>query len=167
MGFFDALKGAVNAVTGGGAKVTIEVTPAMVMPGGTLTVKVTTTSTGSDVKSAGVFVDILGSEQVQAQDVHATPRHAAGQAHATAPGQRYDVSLSRTTFEQSIQIAPALTLGAKETRVFTGQVTLPTNVQPSFQGQYCKHQWSIRGRLEAWGNDPDSGYQPIRVGLAS
>ena len=149
MGFFDALKGAVNAVTGGGAKVTVEYSPPMVMPGGTLTVKVTATSTGGEVKSAGIFVDLLGSEQVHAQDVHATPRHAIGQApHATAPGQRYDVSLSKTTYEQSIQIAPAFVLGAKETKVFQGQVTLPTNAQPSFQGQYCKHAWSLRGRQD-------------------
>ena len=24
-----------------------------------------------------------------------------------------------------------------------------------------RRAWFIRGRLEAWGNDPDSGYQPL------
>ena len=167
MGFFDAIKGAVNAVTGGAAKVTVEFQPQTVMAGGTITVKVTAVSTGGEVKSQGVFVDLLGSEQVHAQDVHATPRTGMGQPHAASTtGQRYDVSVSKTTFEQSIQISPAFVLGAKETKVFEGKVTIPAGSQPSFQGTYAKHQWSLRGRVEAWGNDPDSGYLPIRVGLA-
>jgi hypothetical protein len=175
MGFFDALKGAVNAITGGGAKVTIEVRPALVMPGGQVSVKVVATSTGGEIKSGGCFVDVLGSEQVNAQNVHATPAHrpgvggamasaAAGQAPA---GTTYNVSVSKATFEQSFQIAPAFVLAPNETKTFEGSFTLPAGVQPSFQGAYAKHAWSVRGRIEAWGNDPDSGYQPMRVGLTT
>ena len=56
-------------------------------------------------------------------------------------------------------------LAANETKVFEGVFVLPGGIQPSFQGKNASHQWTVRGRIEAFGNDPDSGYQPFRVGL--
>jgi len=188
MGLFDMIKGAVNAVTGGGAKVTIEFQPALVMPGGAVQVKVTATSTGGEIKSQGCYVDVLGSEVVNAQGVHATRAHAPaaptappaggglmGQVQAAsqpAPaaatgGDKVNVSVSKTSFEQSFRIAPAMVLAPNETKVFTGTITIPATAQPTFQGAYAKHTWMVRGRIEAWGNDPDSGYQTLRVGLAT
>src|SRR3989304_6076715 len=51
MGFLDKLKGAVNAVTGGAAKVTMEFEPKAVYPGDVVRVKISATSTGSEVKA--------------------------------------------------------------------------------------------------------------------
>src|SRR6185295_20225634 len=56
MGFLDKLKGAVNAMTDGGANVTIEYPQAFVFPGDTIPVRITATSTGAEVKSGGIFV---------------------------------------------------------------------------------------------------------------
>jgi hypothetical protein len=55
-------------------------------------------------------------------------------------------------------------LSAGESRQFEGTIRLPQGIQPSNAGRHAQHSWSIRGRLEAWGNDPDSGYQLLRVG---
>ena len=49
--------------------------------------------------------------------------------------------------------------------MFDGVMTLPSNTQPSFDGALCDHGWGIRGRLDTFGNDPDSGYKSFRVGL--
>ena len=70
------------------------------------------------------------------------------------------VSVSKTSFEQEFSIAPALVLPPSETKFFEGTVQLPPTAQPSFQGRYTEHKWEIRGRLEAFGNDPDSGWLP-------
>lgn len=78
-----------------------------------------------------------------------------------------DVSASRETFSQEIQIAPAFVLLANETQQFEASVQVPGNLQPSFQGNFTNHEWKIRGRLDAFGNDPDSGYAPLRIGLKS
>jgi hypothetical protein len=165
MGVFSALKGMVQAVTGGAAQVMIECDPAAV-PGGELRVRVTCTSTGGEVKSQGVFVDLLGSEQVKVPAAAATQPQTAG---AMPGGQQpaKDVETSYVSFSQSFQIAPPLVLGPGETRQFEGTVRLPQNIQPTYIGRHAQHSWQIRGRLEAWGNDPDSGYQPLRVGTAS
>ena len=153
MGFLDKLKSAASAVTGGAAKVSIEYQPQVAMAGDSIRVKITCTSTGGEVKSKGVFVDLRGLEVVNIGE------HQAGNDSL--------VHASKTTFEQEIQIAPALVLPPNETKFFEGTVQLPATAQPSFHGTYAEHKWEIRGRLEAFGNDPDSGYQPLRVGIKS
>ena len=152
MGFMDKLKGAVKAVTGGSAKVEIEFPQQALMPGEPLPVTITITSTVGDMKSKGVFVDIRSEEEVHVD------KKASQQLENS-------LRVSRETFKQSFEIAPEFVLSAGETRSFEGEVTLPPNVQPSYSGQFTQHKWSIRGRLDVRGNDPDTGFKPMRVGL--
>jgi hypothetical protein len=46
--------------------------------------------------------------------------------------------------------------------VFDGYLTIPPNAQPTYLGSF-RHEWEVRGRVDAFGNDPDSGLQPIVV----
>jgi sporulation-control protein spo0M len=147
MGIFDKIKDVTNMVTGGGARVTLEYDPQTGFPGDTVSVRITATSTGGQVKSGGVFVDLQAVERVR-----------------VSRASEADVQTSHTTFNQEFRIAPAFTLAPNETREFEGVVRLPPNVQPSFSGRYTQHEWTIRGRVEATGNDPDSGFQPFRMG---
>jgi sporulation-control protein spo0M len=147
MGFFDKIKGAVNSVTGGAATVTIEYPQGLVVPGEQVAVKVTATSTGGEVKSKGIFVDLKGEEMVNVVD-----------------GNKQKVSQSKTSLDTAFQIAPAFVLAAKETKVFEGTFTMPGHALPSFAGTLAQHTYYIRGRVEALGNDPDSGFLPIQVG---
>lgn len=151
MGFFDKIKGAVNAVTGGGAKVLIEYQPAVGFPGDWVRVRISAQSTGGEIKSKGVFVDLLGTEQVRLRE---------GEA-----GEHGHINGSKQTFAQEFQIAPAFVLAPNETKQWEGQFQLPAALQPSYQGAWAQHVWQVRGRIEAFGNDPDSGFQPFRVGL--
>ncbi len=152
MGLLDKLKGAVNFVTGGAAKVQIEYSPSTAVPGTTINVKVTATSTGGEVKSKGIYVDLRAVERVSVSKRDSAELDS-------------DLNLSFTTFNNEIKIAEEFVLGKDETRVFEGTVTMPDNVQPTFDGKYVSHEWEIRGRVEAKGNDPDSGFQPIKVGM--
>jgi hypothetical protein len=154
MGFFDKIKGAVNAVTGGAAKVTLDFEPKVAFPGDAVRVKISATSTGAEVKSKGVFLDLLGAESVK------LPK-------GTVENQSNEINATKTQLSQEFQIAPAFVLAAGETKLFEGVVQLPGGLQPSFQGALARLEWQLRGRVEAFGNDPDSGYQPIRVGLRS
>lgn len=149
MGFFDKIKGAVNAVTGGAAKVEMEYLP-MVMAGEKLAVRIKATSTGQKVESKGVYVDLAGTEKIKIRRSQA--------------GTESDVELSNATFEKQILIAPAFTLEANETKQWEGVIEMPAGVEPTFSGAYAKHEWFVRGRIEAFGNDPDTGYLPLTVG---
>jgi hypothetical protein len=152
MGFFDKIKGAMNAVTGGGATVTVEFSPAVAFPGEGLQVRVTAASTGGEVKGNGVWVDVQGMEQVKLNG-------------GSSPQVQQDISVSRATFEQSFRISGPFQLGAGQQQQWEGMVQLPPQIQPTFDGSLCDHDWGIRGRLETFGNDPDSGYVRFRVGL--
>jgi sporulation-control protein spo0M len=153
MGLFDKLKDVANMVTGGAARVSIEYEPQVAFPGENVSVRITATSTGPQVKSGGVFADLRAVERVN------LPR-------GTAAGVEQAVQTSHTSFEQAVQLAPAFTLAPNETKTFEGTVRLPSNAQPTFAGHYTQHEWSIRGRVEMTGNDPDSGFQVFRVGTS-
>jgi hypothetical protein len=150
MGFFDAIKGAVNAATGGGAKVAIEFSPDVIAAGDTLSVKVSVTSTGAEMKSNGIFVDLRGHEKIEysASDQQGKHRNRTDYAN---------------TLDEAFQIAPGIVIGANETKLFEGSVTVPSSAQPSYRGVRASHTWEIRGRVDTFGNDPDSGFRPIRV----
>lgn len=143
MGFLGALK---NAVTGGAATVSLETEHQMLAVGSTYSVKVTVTSTGSEMKSKGVFVDLEGLETVQYRD-----------------GDNRRQERVEKSFSQNFQIAPAFTLAPNETKVVEGTFTLPAGAQPTYKGPNAEHTWKIRGRAEALGNDPDSGFRNIHV----
>ncbi len=148
MGLFDKLKSAVNAVTGNAAKVTMEFQPAVGFPGQVVQVRITATSTGGALNSKGVFVDLLGTEAI----------HLKGGDH--------DVHHSETTLTTELQVGGPFQLGPNETKQFAGQFTVPPNAQPSYAGRHVHHTWQIRGRIEATGNDPDTGFLAFRIGLA-
>jgi sporulation-control protein spo0M len=154
MGFLDKIKGAVHAVTGGAAKVTLDYEPKVAFPGDTIAVKISATSTGAEVKGMGVFVDLVGVESVRLR-------------RNDAQGVTDDVRVTRETFSQEIQVAPAFQLAPNETQYFEANVQVPGSLQPSYAGHFTQHEWNIRGRLDAFGNDPDSGYLPLRIGLRS
>ena len=159
MGILDKLKAAAAVVTGGAAEVTLEYEPKVVMPGDTIRVKVTAASAGAEVKSGGVFVDLRAEEQIR------VPRSAVAMQTKDSVLSMGDIHVEKTSFEQSFPIAPALVLAPNETKQFEGTVQVPAGVEPSYRGPHSEHRWQIRGRLDAFGNDPDSGWQPVRIGV--
>ena len=152
MGLFDKMRGAVQAVTGGAARVTIAYQPAVPCAGDTVIVSVTVTSTGGEVSAKGLFVDLAASEAVR---IRAN----------TVPNLAQDVNAQHDTANHAFQIAPAFVLAANETKVFEGALQLPAGMQPSYTGHFTTHTWRIRARVDAFGNDPDSGFAPIGLGL--
>lgn len=152
MGLLDKLKGAVNAVTGGAAEVTFEYEPGQLMAGQNIKVKVIAKSKGQEVKSKGCFIDLAGVESVSLK-------------RTDNPDLQKDLRVSKEVFSKEFQIAPEFVLKANETLVFEGSVTIPTGLQPSFSGNFANFDYNIRGRIEAFGNDPDSGYQPVKLSV--
>jgi sporulation-control protein spo0M len=145
MGFLDKMKSVGSAITGGAARVSIEYPHQGLKPGDSLPVKVTVVSMGKEVKSSGVFVDIIAAESGQVKCQHC--------------GQMTQVK--NETMKQALPVGPAMVLQPNETKVFEQTIQIPMG-QPSYGGT-VSHEWKIRGRLEAFGNDPDSGFQTLQV----
>lgn len=145
MGFLDKIKAAGSAMTGGAAKVSLEYPHQPLKPGDPLAVKVTVVSMGKEVKSSGVFVDIYATEK--------------GQLRCSRCGETTQIQMN--TVKQAIPVGPAMVLQPNETKTFESTIQMPMG-QPTYNGQ-INHEWTIRGRLDAFGNDPDSGFQVIQV----
>lgn len=116
-------------------------------PGDSINVKVTVISTGNEVKSSGVFIDIHASER--------------GRVKCKNQKCQQTLNISNKTIKQAISIAPAFVLQPNETKVSESAIRLPMG-QPKYHGT-ISHEWMIRGRLEAFSNDPGSGFPRIDV----
>ena len=145
MGLLDKMKAAGSAMAGTSARVSIEYPLQPIKTGDSINVKVTVVSTGREVKSGGVFVDVQAMETGQVKCKHC--------------GQMTQVQ--NETVKQSIPVGPAFVLQPNETKVFEANIQVPSG-QPSYSGQ-IRHEWKIRGRLDAFGNDPDSGFKTIEI----
>ena len=157
MGVFDKLKSATQAMTGGAAKVSIAYPLQAVFPNEGMNVRITVVSSGGEVKSQGVFVDLLATEHVSGSENARCPR--CGNNFSTP------VREAKKTFEQSFPVASAFVLAPGQSQTFEAQIQVPGGAQPSYAGPQVHHDWKIRGRMQSFGNDPDSGFQALRVGM--
>lgn len=152
MGFMDKLKSAASAITGGSAKVELEIgEPSRERP---FTVNVQAVVGDKDVKIDKVYLKLFGEETVS-MDVQ-VPKDGGG----TKTEKK---SNSATTYQQEIELAGAQTLSANQTYTWSGQVQLPANAKPTYQGVNAKHEWKLLAGLSTFGNDPDSGWKILNV----
>lgn len=148
MGFFSNLK---NAVTGGAATVAIDV-PSSAARGDTIPIKVSATAkSAADAKS--VYVIIRASEHAELRDTD----YSGGRSTTEV------VHGQRTSFEHKLVLATGVKLAAGQTGAWEGAFQIPTQTNPTYQGQIIRHVWQIQAGLEMTGNDPDSGWQTIQV----
>lgn len=180
MGFMDKLKGAVNAVTGGAAEVKMTWEPEVATPGQAINVTITVKSTGAEVESDGIFVDVYGAETFMTQPQSEAEADAMDELeeelvitveedldginetdeNTVDEGPQED---SRTVIDEAYKICDAFVLAANEEKTVSGEVTLPGDLKPT-SPEYFGYHYRIRGRLGAFGNDPDTGYKTLQVG---
>jgi hypothetical protein len=150
MGFLDKLK---NYVTGGGAKVTLQV--GEVAPGRPIPVVVRAQVEGAPVKASKIYVAVRAVETVDL--IH---RDRDASAHA---GDRDRVHDTETTFSKEFVIHGPVELAAGSKHEWQGEIQIPQSAQPSYRGKHAKHEWSVLAGIDVSGNDPDSGWVAIEV----
>jgi hypothetical protein len=144
MGFFGNL---VNKITGGGAKVSLQVSGNKLNE--PISVTITATIADSDLKIDKVYLHVRGVEQCRVKNVQV----------ASGSGSRSEtVTGTENTFDQEFTIEGAQTLTGKQTYTWTKQISLPAGVLPTFMGRNAQHEWEFVAALDAAGNDPDSGW---------
>ena len=143
MGLFSKLKSMKNAVTGGAAKVYVEVEEgAELGEGFDITVKATTKAS-FDISS--VYIVVRSYEEA---------------FELTERGEVTNSLVGRMeTFEQRFDVSGPESLKEGEEYEWEVEITLPdADCNPSFDGEMIRHTWEIMGALDAKGNDPDSGW---------
>ncbi len=148
MSFINKLKNAVNALTGGGAKVSvIAASPSREVP---FTVKVKAVVGDQPMEISRVYVKLSGEETVTVRNV-------------SDGDYTHDVTQNNTTFEQEFNIAGAQTLNASQEYEWEAQVEFPKDSPPAYRGLNATHELRILAGLDAKGNDPDSGWVVLAV----
>ena len=156
MGIFDKIKAVKNMVTGGGAKVWIEVSePALEEP---FSVTVKTLIDDADLAVNRVYLKIKSVEEVVVRDVE-----VAVESGDEIRSERRDISQSTNLFQTEINVAGADTLQAEQEYSWQVEVSLPESALPTFEGHNANHTWYILGALDARGNDPDSGWKEVEL----
>jgi hypothetical protein len=138
--------GLMNFITGGAAKVQVTI-PTIGFPSMPIAIKIVVTAE-DNFECKNVFVDVGGTETLQFRP----------------QGAQEDATSSVSTFRQEFQVAPGFKLAKGESKELTAVITLPREAQPTYNGKHGKHAWAVQARLEAKGNDPDSGWKELRVG---
>lgn len=154
MGFLDKMASAFDPITGAGAVVNIAYPRHPIKVGEWISVKIYITSTGGEIKTNGVFVDFLAAEKGRVNG-YGRCSHCNESSYTT-------VEVNNATVDTAIPLAHPFVLRPNEQKEFEGQVQVPYGA-PTYRSRYISHLWYIRGRLDAFGNDPDSGYKEIVI----
>jgi len=151
MGFFDKIKSAASAVTGGGATVTVQVP--QVVRGQSADVAVQATAK-KDLEISGVYLEIRCREEADVRDTDFDEKGGI---------DREIVRGRKTTWSTKVDIAGGQKLQEGEATSWEGTFTVPPSSAPSLRGQMVRVKWEVRAGLDAWGNDPDSGWREVEV----
>ncbi len=166
MGFMDKLKQMKNFVTGGHAKVFLEIVePSLDEP---FTLKVKAVVGDAPVKVARVYGYIKGSERVTIENVKVSEEHTEVVAEdeygdgevvdrEVEVGHR-DVSRTKQTAYVEVNIAGAQELEANQEYTWEAEVKIPADSLPTYDGFNATHFWFAQAGLDVAGNDPDSGW---------
>ncbi|MBT7410180.1 MAG: hypothetical protein HN826_10805 [Methylococcales bacterium] len=147
MGFFDKVKSIKNMVTGGGATVTIgDFKPVWGEP---FSISITAEIGDADVKIDKVYLLVEGNETVRIDNFRFTD----------GEGDSYykDIHTTENTFRDEMEVAESQTLEANETYTWEVELELQ-DVLPTYHGPNAEHSWRLQAALDAFGNDPDSGW---------
>lgn len=168
MGFFDKMKQMANAVTGGGAKVSLQIGDAVL--GAAIPVTVTAVvSDGADMQISSVYILLRGMETAKVdpnklRGVGGVPSNMdAGNMAQSAMGAKRLLDYKVESFSGRVDIAPAQTLEKGQTYTFEGEIRLPGGAQGTFIGKHIAHNIQAQAGLDAPGNDPDSGWVDMVV----
>ena len=157
MGFLDKVRSIKNAITGGGATVSVEAGQCRL--GSPFEVTVTAEVGEDDLPIDGARLRIEGKEVVE---VIGSDASISAVDDDTELSEAL-ITAEHTTVALDLEVTGAQTLGANQQYEWTVQAELPADVPPRFAGKYCQHSFLMCASLDAFGNDPDSGWVELEV----
>lgn len=151
MGFFDKIKSATSALTGGGADVFVDVNN--VERGAATPISIRGVAK-ADIKISSVYLLVRATEHATVQD---RDQNEDGET------ERETVTGRHLSYEARVEIGGAQELEQGQEYNWEGEIMLPSTSNPSIRGKMVRHTWEIQAGLDAFGNDPDSGWREIEV----
>ena len=156
MGLFDKVKSLKNAVTGGAAKVYLEISEASLNEPFHVTIRAE--PQGSDVPFKRLYLYIVGEEYVEVEDYD---------FHYEDHGQSYHRREIVRERAESLRLEYTVVedgeLKDGEPQEWTVEIELPEDALPEFHGRISHHYYKAYAGLDCFGNDPDSGWVEFSV----
>ncbi len=141
MGFIDTVKSKVkstlDAVTGKAATVSLA-TQGKFAPGEIIECTLTVISSGNAFESKAAYVDLHGEDDLDENVLEKAREFVMREGDPVI----------------TIEVHGPFSVAAGETKTLTGRFTVPTDLD-------LKRKWLVRGRIQAFGNDPDSAFAVI------
>ncbi len=159
MGFMDAIKSAVNYVTGGAAKIEVQV-GSRTADGG-FPVHIEAVAPDADLKMQKVYVKVEGHETIRFKD--RPHQNQPGQPATSMATNQHEHTETATTFELIIDVAPGTTMAKGQKYQWDTVMRLPADAQPTYNGKNATHEWRVYAALDAAGTDPSSSWVVFRV----
>ena len=157
MGLFDKLKSVGNMLTGGAAEVFVEVQEDASVES-PFAIRVKAMLKDQDLKIDKVYLKIRAVETVRIDDVPVA-RRSGDEIYL----DNEDITRSYTTYKVEVPVAGPQTLEAGQEYEWEVEIDLKDNAAPTYYGHFAKHEWSVFAGLDAFGNDPDSGWVTIEL----
>lgn len=156
MGFLDKIRTLKNAVTGGGAEVSLDVQPAR--PGESFEVIVRARIGEDDLDVDRVYVRIRGTETIEIPGIDVV--YETGDDEERRPET---VTAESDTLSHEVEVAGKQTLAANQEYEWKVEAELPADALPGYRGKHCNHGYRVIASLDCFGNDPDSGWVELEV----
>lgn len=160
MAFGDAIKGAWNFVTGGGAHLSLELDTDRVYPGDELHVRVVVQSAGGELFARGVMLDLEAHEMLDANAFEVLSFEDPTRTRPREPLVGGETVTARAHF----RLSDPFRLEAGKSVPLRARVRIPGNARPTYRGVHANHTWRVRARLDVSGTDPSSDWRELRVG---
>ncbi|MFN8415255.1 MAG: hypothetical protein U0U66_02885 [Cytophagaceae bacterium] len=146
MGLFDKLKGAVNAITGGSAAVTLNLHSTTINKGSEFYFTVDVKVKDQSITVNSIYFRVWATETVKV--IHNEVVNGNSQSKEKVE--------TRRIHEFVENISGSQVLDANQTYSFNGQFTIPAGCESTFNVHPRKVSWEADAGLDMKGNDPDS-----------
>ena len=141
MGFFDAIKDGAkklaDRVTGGYGKIEFSIDKDVLKPGEQISFTMQVTATG-ELKAKRVLVNIDGTENVRVETEVKKPDGTTEREWKTFTEIRH----------HEFEVHGPLDMKEGQSQTITGTVSIPSDCQPTFQGKYTQHQWTVEADVD-------------------
>jgi hypothetical protein len=147
MGFFDKIKAAKNAITGGAANVSLEIGEGQ--RGQPVSLRITANAKANlDAKRVYVIVRALEEAVIE--------NYQTGNGKET-------IREEEVAHEIKLDVAGATKMVEGENQIWEANVQLPMGAASTYRGKMIRHTWKAQAGLDTVGNDPDSGWVEFNV----
>jgi len=146
MGIWDTIKKAKNYMTGGGAKLYIDLVEEPRLRQA-FKVEVRLDIDDAEIEVDRIYLALRFTEHVQ---MEISTTDATGKSHSSTERKQ------NILFKEDIVLDEMLILNADEQYSYETTIKLPPEVLPAFEGVNAKFTWSLQAIIDKAGNNPES-----------